>query len=207
MAKIDIVDQANRKVGTRELNAAVFGLDADAGFVHRVYTSLASAQRFGHSKTKSRGEVSGGGKKPFRQKGTGRARQGSTRATQLRHGGIPHGPKGNSSFTSRVNKKERQRAVRLVLSDAFREGRLIVLDKFELDAPKTKDFVTVADALSVSSGLYVLAEANRAVELSGRNIPNTKVVLNGQMNLHDLLKYDHVVMTEAAVAKIEESLA
>jgi len=207
MAKIDIVDQANKKVGTRELNAAVFGLDADAGFVHRVYTSLASAQRFGSSKTKSRGEVSGGGKKPFKQKGTGRARQGSTRATQLRHGGIPHGPKGESSFTSRVNKKERQRAVRLVLSDAVRDGRLVVLDKFELSAPKTKDFVTVANLLSPSSGLYVLGETNQAVELSGRNIPNAKVVLNGQMNLHDLLKYDRLVMTEAAIAKIEESLA
>ncbi len=207
MAKIDIVDQANKKVGTRELSAAVFGLDADAGFVHRVYTSLASAQRFGSSKTKSRGEVSGGGKKPFKQKGTGRARQGSTRATQLRHGGIPHGPKGESSFTSRVNKKERQRAVRLVLSDAVREGRLVVLDKFELSAPKTKDFVTVANLLTPSSGLYVLGEANQAVELSGRNIPNAKIVLNGQINLHDLLKYDRLVMTEAAIAKIEESLA
>ncbi|MDQ6982117.1 MAG: 50S ribosomal protein L4 [Mariprofundus sp.] len=207
MAKIDIVDQANKKVGTRELNKAVFGLDADAGFVHRVYTSLASAQRFGDAKTKSRGEVSGGGRKPFKQKGTGRARQGSTRATQLRHGGIPHGPKGDSSFTSRINKKERQRAVRLVLSDAVREGRLIVLDKFEMAEPKTKDFVTVANALSASSGLYVLTEENKAVELSGRNIPNTKVVLNGQLNLHDLLKYDRLVITDAAVANIEESLA
>lgn len=207
MAKIDMVDQANKKVGTRELNKAVFGLDADAGFVHRVYTSLASAQRFGNSKTKSRGEVSGGGRKPFKQKGTGRARQGSTRATQLRHGGIPHGPKGDSSFTSRVNKKERQRAVRLVLSDALRDGRLIVLDKFELAEAKTKSFVAVADALSVNSGLFVLAESNAQVELSGRNIPNTKVVLNGQMNLHDLLKYDRLVMTDAAIANIEESLA
>jgi len=207
MAKIDIVDQSNKKVGTRELNAAVFGLEADAGFVHRVYTSLASAQRFGDSKTKSRGEVSGGGRKPFKQKGTGRARQGSIRATQLRHGGIPHGPHGDSSFKSRVNKKERQRAVRLVLSDALREGRLIVLDKFELAEPKTKSFVAVADTLSPVSGLYVLAESNSAVQLSGRNIRNTKVVLNGQLNLHDLLKYDRLVMTEAAVANIEESLA
>jgi len=207
MAKIDIVDQSNKKVGTRELNKAVFGLESDAGFVHRVYASLASAQRLGNSKTKSRGEVSGGGKKPFKQKGTGRARQGSTRATQLRHGGIPHGPKGESSFTSRVNKKERQRAVRLVLSDALREGRLVVLDKFELAEPKTKEFVTVANVLSPTSGLYVLGEENSAVELSGRNIPNAKVVLNGQMNLHDLLKYDRLVMTEAAISNIEESLA
>ncbi|MDT8376899.1 MAG: 50S ribosomal protein L4 [Mariprofundaceae bacterium] len=207
MAKIDIVDQSNTKVGTRELNAAVFGLETDAGFVHRVYASLASAQRFGNSKTKTRSEVSGGGKKPFKQKGTGRARQGSTRATQLRHGGIPHGPHGSSTFTSRLNKKERQRAVRLVLSDALREGRLVVLDKLELTEPKTRDFVAVTEALSPVSGLYILGEANSAVQLSGRNVRNAKIVLNGQMNLHDLLKYDRLVMTEAAVANIEESLA
>lgn len=207
MAKIDIVDQANKKVGTRELNAAVFGLDSDAGFVHRVYTSLASSQRFGSSKTKTRGEVSGGGKKPFKQKGTGRARQGSTRATQLRHGGIPHGPKGESVYTHRLNKKERQRAVRLVLSDAVREGRLVVVNKFEFPEPKTRNFVAVADVLAPKSGLYVLAENNAAVELSGRNVPHTKIVLNGQMNLHDLLKYDRLVMTEDAITKIEESLA
>jgi len=207
MAKIDIVDQANKKVGTRDLNKAVFGLDADAGFVHRVFASLASTQRTGNSKTKTRGEVSGGGKKPFKQKGTGRARQGTTRATQMRHGAIPHGPKGESTFTSRLNKKERQRAVRLVLSDAVREGRLVVLDKLEFAAPKTKDFVAVADAISANNGLFVLAEANNAVELSGRNVPNTKIVLNGQLNLHDLLKYDRLVMTEAAVTKIEETLS
>jgi large subunit ribosomal protein L4 len=207
MAKIDIVDQANKKVGTRELNAAVFGLESDAGFVHRVYTALASTQRFGNSKTKTRGEVSGGGKKPFKQKGTGRARQGTTRATQMRHGAVPHGPKGESVYTTRLNKKERQRAVRLVLSDAVRDGRLVVLNKFDLAEPKTKSFVAIADALSANSGLYVLSESNKAVELSGRNIPNTKIVLNGQLNLHDLLKYDRVVMTEDAVTKIEESLA
>lgn len=207
MAKIDIVDQANKKVGTRELNAAVFGLDADAGFVHRVYSSLALAQRAGTSGSKTRSTVSGGGKKPFKQKGTGRARQGTTRATQMRHGAIAHGPHAETTFTSRINKKERQRAVRLVLSDALREGRLIVLDKLEFKAPKTQDFVAVADAISANNGLFVLAEANNAVELSGRNIPNTKIVMNGQLNLHDLLKYDRLVMTEAAVSKIEETLS
>lgn len=207
MAKIDIVDQANKKVGSRELNATVFGLDADAGFVHRVYTTLASAQRFGTSGSKTRSTVSGSGKKPFKQKGTGRARQGDKRATQYRHGAIAHGPHAETTFTTRINKKERQRAVRLVLSDAVREGRLVVLDKLEFAAPKTKDFVAVADAISAKNGLYVLAEANSAVQLSGRNVPNTKVVLNGQLNLRDLLKYDRLVMTEAAVTKIEETLS
>lgn len=207
MAEINIVDQSNKVVGKRELNAAVFGLDSDAGFVHRVYTALASAQRAGNSNTKTRAEVSGGGKKPWKQKGTGRARQGSTRSTQWRHGGIAHGPRANSNHDSRLNRKERQRALRLVLSDAVRDGRLIVLNKFELEEVKTKSFAAVSDALSISSGLFVLGEENREVQLSGRNIPNTKVVLDGQINLHDLLKYDRVVVTEAALEKIEGSLA
>jgi len=207
MAEISIVDQSNKVVGKRELNAAVFGLDSDAGFVHRVYTALAAAQRAGNSNTKTRAEVSGGGKKPWKQKGTGRARQGSTRSTQWRHGGIAHGPRANSAYDNRLNRKERRRALCLVLSDAVREGRLIVLNKFELDEVKTKSFAAVSDALSISSGLFVLGEENKAVQLSGRNIPNTKVVLEGQINLHDLLKYDRVVVTEAALEKIEGSLA
>jgi len=206
MAKITIVDQSNKAVGKRELNPAVFGLDSDAGFVHRVYTALAAAQRAGTRNTKSRSEVSGGGKKPFKQKGTGRARQGTTRATQMRHGAIAHGPTP-TEYTTRVNKKERRKAIRLVLSDCVREGKLTVVNKLEFAEPKTKAFADVLSSLEATSGLVVLAEANRAVELSGRNIPNTKIVLDGQVNLHDLLKSKRVILTEAAVDKIEERLA
>ncbi len=148
MSTIAIVDQSNKKVGTRDLNPAVFGLDEDAGFVHRVYTSLASAQRGGTSAVKDRSEVSGGGKKPFKQKGTGRARQGTTRASQMRHGGIAHGPNANTSFVSRVNKKERRKALCLVLSDCVRQGKLTVVDKLELAEVKTKAFVEVQNALN-----------------------------------------------------------
>jgi large subunit ribosomal protein L4 len=206
MAEINIVDQANKVVGKRELNDAVFGLETDAGLVHRVYTALASAQRAGTRGVKGRSDVSGGGKKPWKQKGTGRARQGSTRATQWRHGGVPHGPKA-VEYSTRINKKERRKALRHVLSDALRDGRLIVLDKLELSGIKTKDFVGVANALSVNSGLFVIGDSNKTVELSGRNVPHTKVVLDGQINLHDLLKYEHVVVTAAALDKIEGSLA
>ncbi|HXH72879.1 MAG TPA: 50S ribosomal protein L4 [Mariprofundaceae bacterium] len=206
MAKIDIVDQANKKVGTRELNAAVFGLESDEGFVHRVYATLASAQRAGTRGTKTRADVSGGGKKPFKQKGTGRARQGSTRAAQWRHGGTAHGPQPGF-YETRVNKKERRRALCLVLSDALREGKLSVVDKLELKAIKTKDMAGVLKAFNANAGLVVLAEGNREVELSGRNIPNTKVVLDGQLNIHDLLKSDRVILTEAAIAKLEERLS
>ncbi len=207
MTKIAIVDQNNNEVGTRELNPAVFGLEPDVGFVHRVYNALAEAQRRGTRATKTRAEVSGGGRKPWRQKGTGRARQGSIRATQWRHGGIPHGPKANANFATRINRKERRRALRLVLSDALREGRITVVNKIELGEIKTKKFAQVLGNLGTRSGLVVLAEPNREIELSGRNIPNTKVILDGQVNLHDLLKAERIILTEAAVDKLEERLA
>jgi len=202
MPEVSVVNQANKAVGKQQLNDAIFGLDADAGFVHRVYSALSAGQRAGTHKVKSRAEVSGGGKKPWKQKGTGRARQGSTRATQWRHGGIAHGPSPRS-YATRINKKERRRALFMVLSSHVRDGRLTVLDKFELKTVKTKDFVQVMKALDINSGLIVLDGESREVALSGRNVPNTKVVLDGQMNLHDLLKYDHLVLTQAAVEKLE----
>jgi len=207
MAEINIVDQANKVVGTRELSASVFDVETDTGFVHRVYASLASAQRAGTSKVKDCSEVSGGGRKPWKQKGTGRARQGSTRSAQWRHGGTAHGPNANTSFATRINRKERRKALCMVLSDAVRDGRLVVLNKLEFSEAKTKTFIAVADALSISSGLYVLGAANNAVELSARNIPHTKIVLDGQLTIHDLLKFDRIVVTEDALAKIEGGLA
>lgn len=206
MAQITIVDQSNKEVGKRELNEAVFGLESDAGFVHRVYTALAEARRAGTRGTKNRSAVSGGGKKPFKQKGTGRARQGTTRATQMRHGAIAHGPKP-AEYTTRVNKKERRKALCIALSDCLRQGKLTVVNKLELGEVKTKAFAEVLKALQTDAGLVVLAENNREVELSGRNIPNTKVILDGQVNLHDLLKSNRIILTEAAVDKLEERLA
>lgn len=205
MTEVKIVDQSNKEVGSRVLNDEIFGLEKDAAFVHRVYSALALAQRAGTHSTKTVGDISGGGKKPFKQKGTGRARQGTTRAAQMRHGGTAHGPQPHDYYT-RMNKKERRRAVAIVLSDAIREGRLIVLNKFELEAVKTKSFISVRDALKVESGLFVLASNNAEVELSGRNIPHVKIVLDGQMNLHDMLKFDHLVVTEDALSNIEKRL-
>jgi len=207
MAQITVVDQNNQQVGTRELNPAVFGLEPDAGFVHRVFTALAEARRAGTRATKTRSDVSGGGKKPWKQKGTGRARQGSTRATQWRHGGIAHGPKANANFSTRINRKERRRALCLVLSDAVRDGRLVVVNKLEMPEIKTKRFVGIMETLGANRPLVVLDAEDRAIRLSGRNVPNTKIVLDGQVNLFDLLKCDRVIMTEAAVDKLEERLA
>ena len=207
MAQVKVVDQNNKEVGKRKLNEAVFGLETDAGFVHRVYTALAQAQRAGNANTKTRAEISGGGKKPFKQKGTGRARQGSTRAVQMRHGGTAHGPRANSNHDTRINQKERRRALCLALSDLVRSDRLTVVNKIELKAAKTKDFVGVVDALAATKGVFVLGEANREVELSSRNIPNVKVLLDGQLSLHDLMKCDRLVLTEAAVEKLEGRLS
>lgn len=204
--EIVVVDQKNRKVSKRALNSAVFGLDADAGFMHRVLTALAAAQRAGTHSTKTRSEVSGGGRKPFKQKGTGRARQGTTRATQMRHGAIAHGPRPRS-YATRINRKERRRALCLALSEHARSGSLTVLDKFEMTAIKTADFVKVMGAMEAGSSLVVLAEENRETKLSSRNVPNAKVVLDGQLNLHDLMKYERLILTEAAVEKIEGRLA
>jgi len=206
MAEITVVDQSNKAVGKRKLNPAVFGLEADEGFVHRVYTALASAQRAGTRGTKTRTDVSGGGKKPFKQKGTGRARQGSTRAAQWRHGGTAHGPQPGN-YVTRVNKKERRRALCLALSEALREGKLAVVNKIDLPEVKTKALAEVLKAFEAKGGLFVLGETNNTVELSGRNIPNTKVVLDGQLNIHDLLKSERVILTEAAIDKLEERLA
>jgi len=205
VAEVKIVDQNNKKVGSREVSDAIFGLETDAGLVHRVYSALSRAQRAGTHSTKTVSDVSGGGKKPFKQKGTGRARQGTTRAAQMRHGGVAHGPQPHD-YNTRINKKERRRAVAVVLSDALREGRLIVVKKLALKETKTKAFISVRDKLKVTSGLFVLAENNDAVELSGRNVPLSKVVLDGQMNLHDMLKFDHLVVTEDALTNIEKRL-
>lgn len=206
MPEISVVDQNNKPVGKQKLNDAVFGLESDTAFVHRVYSALALAQRAGTHHSKTRAEVSGGGKKPYKQKGTGRARQGSTRAAQWRHGGTAHGPRAHG-YNTRLNKGERRRALCLALSSHVRDGKITVLDKLEFKGVKTRDFVQVMQKLEINNGLVVLAEENREVMLSGRNVKHAKVVLDGQMNLHDLLKYDHLVLTRAAIEKLEGRLS
>lgn len=206
MLDVNIVDVNNEVVGKKSLNAAVFGLEPDPGFIHRVLVALAAAQRAGTHSSKNRSQVSGGGRKPWRQKGTGRARQGSIRATQWRHGGIAHGPKPRS-YATRINKKERRRALCMALSGHASGGSLTVIKDFALAAVKTKAFAEVARALGADHALFVLAEEDRNVMLSGRNLPHVKIVREGQVNLHDLLKYPRLVMTEDAIARLEERLA
>jgi len=206
MAEVQVVDQQNKVVGNRELSDAVFGLESNDGLVHRVYCALSLAQRSGNHSTKTRAMVSGGGKKPWKQKGTGRARAGSTRATQFRHGGIAHGPHPKA-YETRVNRKEKRLAMRLVLSDLCRSGNLVILDKFDLSEVKTKGFVAASEALNAQHGLFVLSDENKNVQLSARNVPHCEVVMDGQISLHNLMKYQRIVLTSDAVNKIEERLS
>jgi len=203
---IDIVDQGNKKVGSRDLNSAVFGLDPDSGLVHRVLVALQAGLRSGTHATKTRSTVSGGGKKPFKQKGTGRARQGTTRAAQMRHGAIAHGPQPRS-YSKRINKRERQRALCLALSGHAQKGSLIVVNAFTMKAIRTRDFIQTMTALSAEHALIVLHEDNTALQLSSRNVRSSKVVLDGQLNLHDLLKYKCLILTDAVVDKLEGRLS
>ena len=143
-------------------------------------------------------------KKPFAQKGTGRAAAG---VLPVRHKCatvvLPHGPSATSEFATRINKKERRHALRLVLSECLRQGKLTVVNKLEFEAPRTKYFVQMLNAMETPSGLVVLAKENNQIELSGRNVPNSKVIQDGQLNIHDLLKSKCVIMTEAAIEKLE----
>jgi len=204
--KIDVVDQENSKVGSRDLNPAVFGLESDQGFVHRVLVALQAGQRAGTHSTKTRATVSGGGRKPFKQKGTGRARQGSTRATQMRHGAVAHGPLPRS-YQTRINRQERRRALCLTLSEHARNGSLTVVDQFAMESIKTKDFIRAMAVLKAENSLLVLHEDDAVVSMSARNVPHSRVILDGQLNIHDLIKYNHLILTAGAVEKLEGRLA
>ncbi|MFQ5355302.1 MAG: 50S ribosomal protein L4, partial [Mariprofundaceae bacterium] len=192
--------------GSRELSPAVFGLDPDSGLVHRVLVALQAGLRAGTHSTKTRSTVSGGGKKPFKQKGTGRARQGTTRATQMRHGAVAHGPLPRS-YSTRINKRERRRALCLALSGHAQKGSLIVVDAFTMKAIKTRDFIQSMTALNADHALIVLHETNAELQLSSRNVRSSKVVLDGQLNLHDLLKCKCLILTDAVVDKLEGRLS
>ena len=206
MAKFDVYSLDKKKVGEIDLKDEVFAGPVNDHLFWEVVKAKLASDRSGTHAVKNRSLVSGGGKKPWKQKGTGRARAGSTRGTQWRHGGIAHGPKPHG-YATRMNKNERRRALCLALSSHVRDGRITVLDKLELKNIKTSDFVQVMQKLDISNGLVVLGDESREVMLSGRNVKHAKVVLDGQMNLHDLLKFDHLVLTKAAIEKLEGRLS
>ena len=207
MPKIDVYDINGKKVKEVELNESIFGIEPNEAVVHSVLVNFLANQRQGTQSTKTRSEVSGGGKKPWRQKGTGRARQGSTRAPQWIKGGIALGPKPRS-YKYTVNKKEKRLAVKSILSSKVLENELIVVDSLPLKDIKTKEMVKALSNLKVEGkALIMLPERNENVQKSARNIEGVKTTLVETINVYDLLKYSKLVVTLDTVKKLEEVYA
>ena len=207
MPKVDVYNMQGKKVSDVELSEAVFGIEPNENIVHSALVNYLANQRQGTQSTKTRAEVRGGGKKPWRQKGTGRARQGSIRAPQWIKGGIALGPKPRS-YKYTVNKKERQLAVKSVLSSKVLENELVVVDSLPLKDIKTKEMVKALSNLKVEGkALIMLPEKNENVQKSARNIDGVKTTLVETINVYDLLKYNKLVVTEDTVKKLEEVYA
>ena len=207
MPKVDVYDIKGKKVSDVELNENVFGIEPNENIVHMVLVNYLANQRQGTQSTKTRSEVRGGGRKPWRQKGTGRARQGSIRAPQWIKGGIALGPKPRS-YKYTVNKKEKRLAIRSVLSSKVLENKLTVVDKLELAEIKTKTMKKAFDDLKVEGKtLVIIPEKNLNVEASARNIEGAKTILVNTINIYDLLKYTNLVLTLDTVKKLEEVYA
>ena len=206
MANVSVYNIEGKEVGSIELNDAVFGVEVNEHLVHMAVVNQLANNRHGTQSAKTRSEVSGGGRKPWRQKGTGHARQGSTRAPQWTGGGIVFAPKPRD-YSFKMNKKEKRIALLSALSSKVAESKIVVLDEFKLDEIKTKKFVEVMNNLKVENALVVLEGENKNVVLSGRNIPSVKVTATNEINTYDVLKYTTLVVTKAAVEKLEEVYA
>ena len=206
MANVSVYNMEGNEVGTLELNDAVFGVEVNEHLVHLAVVAQLANKRQGTQKAKTRSEVSGGGRKPWRQKGTGHARQGSTRAPQWKGGGVVFAPTPRD-YTIRLNKKEKRAALKSALTSRVQENKFIVVDELKLDEIKTKKFQTVLNNLKVSKALVVIGEDSENVVKSAKNIPSVKTAYVNTINVYDILKYNTVVATKTAVANIEEVYA
>ena len=206
MAKVSVYNMEGNQVGEIELNDAVFGVEVNEHLVHMAVVNQLANKRQGTQSAKTRSEVSGGGKKPWRQKGTGHARQGSIRAPQWKGGGVVFAPKPRD-YSFKLNKKEKRLALKSALTSRVAEQKFIVLDELHLDEIKTKKFQAVLNNLKVNKALVVLKEKNENVILSARNIPDVKTALTNAINVYDILKYNTMIVTKDAVAAIEEVYA
>ena len=203
MPKVAVYDITGKAVGEIELSDNIFGQEVNANVLHEVVKAYLANQRQGTQSALTRAEVSGGGIKPWRQKGTGRARQGSTRSPQWRHGGVVFAPKPRD-YTIRVNKKVKRLAMKSALSSKVLDTDLIVFNELNLAAAKTKEMVKTLEAVKADKALIVLPESNETVERAARNIPGVKTTLVGTLNVYEILKYRKLILTEASVKKIEE---
>ena len=206
MANVSVYNIEGKEVGTIDLNDAVFGGEVNEHLVHMAVVSQLANNRQGTQKAKTRSEVSGGGRKPWRQKGTGHARQGSTRAPQWTGGGVVFAPVPRD-YSFKMNKKEKRAALQSALTSRVEENKFIVVDELNFDEIKTKKFQEVLNNLNVNKALVVLEDGNTNVEISARNIAGVKTAKTNTINVYDILKYNTVIATKAAVATIEEVYA
>lgn len=206
MANVSVYNIEGKEVGKIDLSDAVFGVEVNEHLVHMAVVSQLANNRQGTQKAKTRSEVSGGGRKPWRQKGTGHARQGSTRSPQWTGGGMVFAPTPRD-YTITLNKKEKRAALKSALTSRVNENKFVVVDELKFDEIKTKNFKAVMNNLKVSKALVVLADNDKNTVLSARNIPEVKTSLVNTINVFDILKYNTVVATKAAVASIEEVYA
>ena len=206
MAKVSIYNMEGSQIGEMELNDAVFGVAVNEHLVHMAVMQQLANNRQGTQSAKTRSAVSGGGRKPWRQKGTGHARQGSTRAPQWTGGGVVFAPQPRS-YSFKLNRKEKRLALKSALTSRVNESKFFVLDELKMDEIKTKNFQNVLNNLKVNKALVVLDENDQNVILSARNIPDVKTAQTNTLNVYDILKYNTVVITKAAVEKIEEVYA
>jgi large subunit ribosomal protein L4 len=206
MAKVSVYNMEGKEVGSMDLSDAIFGVEVNEHLVHMAVVQQLANNRQGTQKAKTRSEVRGGGRKPWRQKGTGHARQGSTRAAQWTGGGVVFAPTPRD-YSFKLNKKEKRAALKSALTTRVQESKFIVLDEFKLDEIKTKNFAAVMKNLKVEKALVVLADMDSNVIASAQNIPTVKTAQTNELNVFDVLKYDTVVVTKAAVEAIEEVYA
>ena len=206
MANVSVYNMEGKEVGTIDLNDAVFGVEVNEHLVHMAVVQQLANNRQGTQKAKTRAEVSGGGRKPWRQKGTGHARQGSTRSPQWTGGGVVFAPVPRD-YSFKMNRKEKRLALKSALTSRVQENKLIVVDELKFDEIKTKNFKAVMDNLKVNKALVVLGEDDKNVVMSARNIPTVQTTLTSTINVYDIMKAGTVVLTKDAVAKIEEVYA
>ena len=207
MANVTVYNMEGKEVGTIDLNDAVFGVEVNEHLLHMAVVQHLANRRQGTQKAKTRAEVSGGGRKPWRQKGTGHARQGSTRAPQWTGGGVVFAPVPRD-YSFKLNRKEKQAALKCALSDRVAGGKVMVLDELKLDKIATKDFAKIMSNLNAGpKALVVIADNDKNVVLSARNIPDVKTSLTGEINTYDVMNARTLILTKDAVAKIEEVYA
>ena len=206
MANVSVYNIEGKEVGKIDLSDAVFGVEVNEQLVHMAVVSQLANNRQGTQKAKTRSEVSGGGRKPWRQKGTGHARQGSTRAPQWTGGGVVFAPVPRD-YSFKMNKREKRAALKSALTSRVEENKFIVIDEINFEEAKTKNFANILKNLDVSKALVVLEDDNKNAELSARNIADVKTAKTNTINVYDILKYNTVITTKAVVAKIEEVYA